>query len=221
MHNLYRVITRRKLIWCFVGALIAIILTIAICNGVINASAKGKIFSDTADVPYNRVGLLLGTSRRLANGYNNLYYDYRISAAAGLLKSGKIRYLVISGDNGHENYNEPEMMREDLLKAGIDSSVIFLDYAGFRTFDSVKRVKEVFGQDSVTIISQRFHNERALYIASREGISGIGFNARDVNANYGFKTQAREKLARVKVFVDYLFGTEPKFLGPPVKIPRS
>jgi SanA protein len=215
------VFKRRNLIWWFVGGLLTIVLTIAICNSVINAAANGRMYDDTDAVPYNRVGLLLGTSRRLANGYNNLYYDYRISAATSLIQSGKVKYLVISGDNGHESYNEPEMMRADLLKAGIDSSVIFLDYAGFRTFDSVKRVKEIFGQDSVTIISQPFHNERALYIASREGIFGVGFNARDVSANYGFKTQAREKLARVKVFVDYLFGAEPKFLGPPVKIPAS
>jgi SanA protein len=113
------------------------------------------------------------------------------------------------------------MMRADLMAAGIDSNLIYLDYAGFRTFDSVIRLKAVFGQDSVTIISQKFHNERAVYIAKEEGIYAIGYNAKDVGARQGLKTQIREKMARVKVFVDALIGTDPKFLGEPVQIPKA
>ena len=120
---------------------------------------------------------------------------------------------MISGDNGRRGYNEPESMRSDLIRAGIDSTVLFLDYAGFRTFDSIKRLKEIFGQDSVTIISQAFHNERAIYIAGKEGITAIGFNARDVGGGEGFRTAIREKLARVKVFLDQAFGKKPRFLA--------
>jgi SanA protein len=177
------------------------------------------LYTDAKTIPFNRVGLLLGTSKHLASGYSNLYYDFRIEAATRLLKEGKIRYLIISGDNSRKEYSEPEDMRADLMAAGIDSSVIFLDYAGFRTFDSIVRLKEVFGQDSVTIISQPFHNERALYMAAKEGITAIGFNAADVSARYGFRVQLREKLARVKVFVDYWLGKKPKFLGSKVIIP--
>jgi SanA protein len=111
-------------------------------------------------------------------------------------------------------------MRADLIRAGIDSSVIYLDYAGFRTFDSMVRLKEIFGQDSVTIISQQFHNERALYLASKEGLYAIGFNAADVSARMGARTELREKFARVKMFLDLWFGTKPKFLGSKVDIPR-
>ncbi len=111
-------------------------------------------------------------------------------------------------------------MRSDLISAGIDSNIIFLDYAGFRTFDSVIRAKEVFGQNAFTIISQPFHNQRAVFIASGEDVAAIGFNARDVSRSFGFKVQAREKLARVKVFIDYLLGKGPKFLGPGVHIPE-
>jgi SanA protein len=110
-------------------------------------------------------------------------------------------------------------MRLDLISAGIDSAVIYLDYAGFRTFDSMVRLKEIFSQDSVTVISQQFHNERAIYIASQEGIAAIGFNAKDVSKKFGFRVQLREKFARVKVFVDYLTGKNPKFLGAKVAIP--
>jgi SanA protein len=135
-----------------------------------------------------------------------------------LLRERKISYLVISGDNSRNDYNEPQMMENDLFAAGVDTNVIYLDYAGFRTFDSMIRVREIFSQDSVTVISQQFHNERALYIAEQENISAIGFNAKDVASNRGLKTKLREKLARVKVFVDYLINTEPKFLGPKVEV---
>lgn len=208
------------MIWYGMLALIPVcLITVFICNYIIHKTAKGKLFTDTKAIPYNKVGLLLGTSKTLANGYPNLYYTYRIDAAARLLREGKIKYLVISGDNGRKEYSEPEDMRADLMAAGIDSAVIFLDHAGFRTFDSVVRLKEIFSQDSVTIISQQFHNERALYMARKEGIDAVAFNAADVSAKYGFRVQLREKLARVKVFVDYWFGTKPKFLGKKVIIP--
>ena len=195
-------------------------LTIYFCNSIIVESAKAKLYSDSKNIPFNRVGLLLGTSKSGLNGHNNPYYDYRIQATIRLIKEGKIRYLVISGDNSRKDYNEPELMRSDLMNAGIDSSIIYLDYAGFRTFDSIKRLKEIFGQDSVTFISQKFHNERAIYIASKEGISAIGYNAADVGSRQGMKTQLREKLARVKVFVDFLLGTKPKYLGNKITIPE-
>jgi len=173
----------------------------------------------TQSIPFNKVGLLLGTAKYLQNGYLNYYYQYRIEAASALLKSGKIKYLVISGDNSRKEYNEPEMMKQDLMKLGIDSNLIYLDYAGFRTFDSIVRLREIFGQSSVTIVSQPFHNERAIFIANKEDIVAIGFNARDLSGRPGWKVQLREKLARVKVFVDYLTHKKPKYLGPPVQIP--
>jgi len=109
-------------------------------------------------------------------------------------------------------------MKTSIIESGIDSSIIYLDYAGFRTFDSMVRVKEVFGQRSVTIISQKFHNERAIYIGKKLNIQVNGFNAKDVNQYYGFKTKLRELFARVKVIIDFLIGVEPRFLGPKVII---
>jgi SanA protein len=163
---------------------------------------------------------LLGTSKYGKHGRNNPYYDYRIEAAINLLKNGKIKYIVISGDNSRKDYNEPESMRSDLIKGGIDPANIYLDYAGFRTFDSIVRLKEIFGQDSVTIISQQFHNERALYIASGEGITAIAFNAKDAGNKKGLETPWREKLARVKTFLDFWTSKKPKFLGSKIIIPE-
>ncbi len=177
------------------------------------------MYEDVAQVPFNKVGLLPGTGKFLASGKINPYYSYRIDAAEQLLRAGKVRFLVISGDNSRENYNEPELMRQDLIARGIDSSVIYLDYAGFRTFDSMIRLKKVFGQMQVTVISQPLHNERALYLAAHQGIEAIGFNARDLPASRGWKVALREKGARVKVFLDLWFGATPKFLGEPIVLP--
>jgi len=210
---------RRIFVYLALFLVIGSVPVVYFCNKAIDNAAEGKLFTNTETVPYNKTGLLLGTAKYLKRGNLNPYYKYRIDATLDLYKAGKISYIIISGDNSRKEYNEPEMMREDLVSRGIDSNVIFLDYAGFRTFDSMVRLREIFSQDSVTIISQQFHNERALYIASREGISAVAFNARDVNQKMGFRTQIREKFARVKVFLDYLVGKEPKFLGPKVNIP--
>lgn len=199
--------------------LIICLILIWYCNNGIKQSASGKLFNDTTTISNSKVGLLLGTGKFLKNGYENPYYTYRIRAANDLLKSGKIKYLIISGDNSLKNYNEPEMMKQDMIKLGTDSTKLYLDFAGFRTFDSIIRAKEIFGQDSITVISQAWHNERAIFIAIKEGIVAIGFNAKDVNQKQSLKTQIREKLARVKVYFDYLFNTKPKFLGEKIEIP--
>ncbi|RYZ26091.1 MAG: vancomycin high temperature exclusion protein [Chitinophagaceae bacterium] len=211
---------RKKIfLYCLLTLSVIAFLFIYFCNKSIKKSAEGKLYTDADAIPFNKVGLLLGTSKYLTNGLANLYYQYRIEATVKLYKKGKIKYIVVSGDNGREEYNEPEEMRQDLMTAGVDSSHIFLDYAGFRTFDSMVRLKKIFSQEAATIISQPFHNERAIYIAAKEGITAIGFNARDVNAEAGLIVQVRERFARVKVFLDYMFGNEPKFLGEKVLIP--
>jgi SanA protein len=135
-----------------------------------------------------------------------------------LYKAGKIQYVLISGDNSRKEYSEPEMMQADLIAAGIPAERIFLDFAGFRTLDSIVRCKLVFGEDDILIISQPFHNERALFIADKKDIKAVAYNAQDVSANYGFKTQMREKLARIKLLLDIAFDKQPEFLGEQVRI---
>ena len=122
------------------------------CNKTIMQVSKGKLYSLPDVIPFNKVGLLLGTSKYLVDGRPNLYYLFRIQAAVELYKHGKIKYIIVSGDNGTTDYNEPEDMRNDLIAQGVDASHIYLDHAGFRTFDSIVRLKRIFGQESVTII---------------------------------------------------------------------
>src|SRR3569832_1400017 len=129
---------KRFLLWALLLLLCGAALTVYLCNKAVVNAAEGKLYSDTQSIPYNRVGLLLGTSKSI-NGRDNPFYVHRINAAAALLKANKIKYLVISGDNSRKDYDEPTSMRADLIKAGIDSTVIYLDYAGFRTFDSMVR----------------------------------------------------------------------------------
>ncbi len=189
-----------------------------ISNAIVEKTTKNKIYDDCKNIPHNKVGLFLGTSKYLARGYINLYYKYRIEATVKLFKEGKIDYILVSGDNSTKHYDEPTVIKNDLVSLGIPEQKIYLDYAGFRTLDSVVRSKEIFGQTSITVISQKFHNQRAIYIASKKGIKAIGFNAKDVSAYYGAKTRFREKFARVKMMLDLIFGKKPKFLGKKIEI---
>lgn len=188
-------------------------------NHTIEYKTEDYVTQNLNKLPNEKVGLVLGTSKSLKNRNNNPYFFYRIDAAEELYKSGKISYIIVSGDNSTKNYNEPEDMQNELIARGIPKTKIFLDFAGLRTLDSVIRAKEIFGQSSFIIISQRFHNERAVFLAQKKGIEAYGYNAKDVNKKAGLKTNLREYLARVKVFWDLFFGVDPKFGGSKVVIP--
>ena len=207
------------MLWIIVVGFAVAALLVLICNAKVKKSAEGRMYQDVSEVPYRRVGIVLGTTPVRPNGTPNLYYQYRMEAAADLYFANKISYIIVSGDNHKKDYNEPECMRRSLVALGVPDSVIYSDYAGFRTFDSMVRCKEVFGQDSVTVISQYWHNERALYIAQHAGLDAIAFNATDVQVKHAYlKNHIRELLAKVKVVLDVTFHKQPKFLGEPVKV---
>jgi SanA protein len=208
------VFLRLTLVGCFLIAGL-----ILYCNYRILFYTAPFLYADTAVIPANSVGIVLGTSKNTARGFENLFFKFRIEAAAELYKSGKIKYIILSGDNGSDYYNEPRAMKIQLMALGVPSDAIYLDYAGFRTLDSMLRCKEVFGQQKFTVISQEFQNERAIFIARHFGIEAIGFNARDVKTYSGFKTNIRELFARVKVFIDlYITNAQPKYLGEKIHI---
>jgi len=209
---------RNKIIILILFSALFVLTFTYYANKTIITETKNFTTSDISNIKPIKAGLLLGTSKTLKNGRPNDYFYYRINAAVNLFKNGKMKYIIVSGDNSTEHYNEPLDMKTELIKQGIPDSVIFLDYAGFRTFDSVIRAKEIFGQDSILIISQKFHNERAIYIARNNDISAWGYNAEDVNKYKGFKTKIREYFARDKVFIDLLFGIRPKFLGQKIRL---
>jgi SanA protein len=209
----------RMMLWIILILAITCLGTMYIANWYIDSHGEKFVFDDLNTLPNNKVGLLLGTSKRLRDGSVNLYFKYRIEAAVNLYNAGKVKYIIVSGDNSQMYYNEPIDMKKALLQRGVPPEVIYLDYAGFRTLDSVIRGKKIFGQEKMTIISQEFHNKRAIFIANRYGIEAIGFNAQDVSMSVGFKTQMREKFARLMTILDlYLLNTQPKFLGERIEI---
>ncbi len=198
--------------------LILIFLLAFMANHYITCKAKPYHFSDSRQLPKNKVGLVLGTSKYTTNGRINLYYKHRLEAAYRLYKMGKIQYILISGDNSKINYDEPTDFKNDLIKKGVPKAHIVLDYAGFRTLDTVIRAKAIFNLSAVTIISQQFHNERALFLARQHHINAIAYNAKGVSKRYGLKTQLREYLARTKAILDILCHVQPKFLGKKIPI---
>ncbi|WP_304038483.1 SanA/YdcF family protein [Mesonia mobilis] len=208
----------KRFLLLLLGFFVLTTISVLSIDYYVSKKTSEKIYTQVNKIPPNKVGLLLGTSKYLSSGHINLYYKYRIEAVTKLYRSGKIKFILISGDNGSKSYNEPELMKQDLVENNIPEANIFLDYAGFRTLDSVLRAQKIFGQNTFTVISQEFHNERALYLAHHFNIEAIAYNAKDVKLNYGFKTQLREKLARCKMMLDLLFKVEPKYLGDPIKI---
>ncbi|HVJ45258.1 MAG TPA: ElyC/SanA/YdcF family protein [Luteolibacter sp.] len=183
-------------------------------------SARGRIFTDVKTLPPVKVGLVFGTSDKVA-GRENLYFRYRIDAAEEVWKAGKLETIIVSGDNRSKYYNEPEKMKAALVARGLPADRIVCDYAGLRTLDSVVRAKEIFGADPVLFISQRFQNERAIYLADAHGIEAYGFASQDVQSQQGVKTKMREIAARVQMWLDVHFlNTRPRHLGEKVELPE-
>lgn len=195
-----------------------LILLIVINYHWVSAKGNAKIYNQLNQLPFQKVGLVLGTSKYVSTGKLNTYYTQRINIAVSLFKAHKISYILVSGDNHYRSYNEPSQMRKDLIAQGVPQDKIVLDYAGFRTLDSIVRAYKVFGLKSFTVISQRFHIQRALLIAEYHGINAIGYSLDTGTSYLSSKVQFREYLARVKMLLDFLLSVQPKFLGDPIKI---
>lgn len=180
-------------------------------------------YNDVDKIPYNEVGLILGTSSLTSDGSKNQFFINRIRAATLLYRKGKIDYILVSGDNRHASYNEPRQMMNALLREGIPRDRIVADFAGFSTLDSIARASRVFMLRNVTVISQEFQNNRALFLAHRESMQAIGFNARDPSSKWDHVgVYIREFFARLKCILDvYFLNTQPTFLGEPIKIGSS
>lgn len=201
------------------AALLVIVGVLIFANWKIPHDTQDWLYDNVDSIPSQKVALVLGASKHIRGGLPNPYFDNRIDAAYQLYAAGKVKAFVVSGDNSREGYNEPEDMRDALIALGVPKNIIYLDYAGFRTLDSVVRMNAIFGQDSFIVVSQKFHNERAVFLAQYYGFTAYGYNAKDVAlGRVSYKTVVREKFAWVKVFVDLLLNKQPRFLGSPVEI---
>ena len=203
--------TFRILLLCGALLLLAAVLLLFWAGHQVNKAAA-YVYTRVEEVPEREYGLLLGTTRIVRGGYLNEYFLRRIRAAVLLYKAGKVRKIIVSGDNRRREYNEPQDMKEALMAAGVPEEAILMDFAGFRTLDSVVRARNVFGVTTFTVISQKFHCERAVYLARAKDLDAVGFAAEEVPARFKFKNTFREPLARAKAFLDlHLLGTRPHF----------
>ena len=184
--------------------------------------AAGRVFASVENVPKNDVALVLGTSARLKGGGDNPFFVGRMAAAAELYRAGKIRHLILSGDNREARYDEPSSMRHALVQLGMPADAATLDYAGFRTLDSFARAKKVFGVDRLTIVTDDFHSPRAVLLARHFGIDAFAYHSRPVPMRSSAKTRIREIAARVRALLDlYVLRTKPHFLGPRIYLPTQ
>ena len=195
-------------------AVLCIALTL-ICNQIVVNNAEGKVSSDIDSIKYNKVGLLLGTTPQARfDRITNYFFIYRIDAAEQLYKARKIDQILISGDeNSLDGVNETECMRDSLVARGIPANAIILDGKGYRTISSVINANKAYGLKSFTIISQKFHNERAIYQAEHLGLDVKNiqaYNAKMPTSRRAFLTTIREYFARVKMFIDILTYKVPE-----------
>lgn len=214
-----RIILKRIALSLFTFFILVIAFTVY-ANIRVERAVESRIFTSVDFIPHNKVALLLGTNPLNRRGRPNSYFINRINTAAELYHAGKVDFIIASGDNHTKEYDEPTAMRDSLIAHGVPEDRIVLDFAGFRTLDSVARAKEVFGCDSLTIISQEDHNARALYLADANGIDAVAVSA-PLRAGRWVRTRLaiREWLARDKIMLDIWFGEQPHFLGEKIKIP--
>jgi SanA protein len=191
------------------GALAAILCGVA--HLVVERAARGLVFDAVHRCPEAPVAVVLGVG-------HNRNYRPRVSTAAELFLKGKVRALIVSGDNSRESYNEPARMRADLISMGVPEQFVTCDYAGLRTLDSVIRADRVFGQRRFLVVSQRYHCERAIFLARHLGLEVCGVATTSDEGYASAQDHAREILARVRAVADAYLGVQPKYLGPPVHV---
>lgn len=210
-----RILRRIAILWA--KTLACGVLAIVLLNVWVVAGTHSRVYDDVAAVPDNKIALVLGTTPRIA-GRPNVYFESRMDAAAALLKAGKVKHLLLSGDNSTRWYDEPNEMKKALLARGVVESCITLDFAGFRTLDSVVRARQVFGLDRLTVVSDDFHVPRALYLCDAFGIDAVALATRPA-AGDSWRVWMREWLTRVKAVLDvHVLKTEPKYLGSKIDI---
>ena len=203
---------RRAFGWAVVAAIVAVVLA----NRWVINSTDAYLYHDSSLMPENEVGLVLGCSPYVSGGGASPQFHGRMQAAAELYRLGKVRRLIVSGANPDQRYNEPKKMREALLALGVPSEAMVLDYAGDSTFDSIMRAQVVFGLQRVTVITQKYHSYRALFLARKTGVQAVAYVAPLAShGGTGMRHPPREVLARLLAVLDlFVLRTQPRLLGP-------
>lgn len=203
----------RRIITFFLNSGIGLLGFIIISNVIVVAISSQKTYDTIANTPTKPVALVLGTSSHTTQGHANRYFSERMETAAKLYKSNKVKKIIVSGDHRSRYYNEPHKMKKTLINHGVPSNIIIIDDAGYNTIESILRLKQVFSFEEVIIVSQKYHNFRAVFMALAQGIDAVAINADAQDSQAGFKQLFREFLARPKAIFDVVIRRKPTFLG--------
>lgn len=201
------------------AALFLLILVVVLSNRWVENSTKAYLYESWSLLPENEVGLVLGTSPYRSDGKSSAEFYGRVRTAAELYHLGKIRHIIVSGANPDETYNEPRKMMRELVRLDVPEKDITMDFAGFRTYDSIIRARQVFGLKRFTVITTRYHAWRALFIARKMNLDVVGYSAPiSVNGEMGARNPPREVLARTQAVFEFLLNSSPDFERAPSEI---
>ena len=196
---------RRRLRRLAGWAAVAFVLVVLLANRWVINATDGMLYKDSSLMPDNEVGLVLGCSPFVSSGKPNPQFRGRMQAAADLYRLGKVKRLILSGANPDSRYNEPKKMREALLELGVPTEAMILDFAGDSTYESVDRAGKVFSLTSYTIVTQKYHAYRALFLARKLGMRAVAYQAPiEGVSGPGFRHPPREVFARLLAVLDVL-----------------
>lgn len=185
-------------------------------NLYIKSITEKNIYKSERDIPTTKVGIIFGAG---INGNNpSKYLKDRLDAGIQLYNANKIQKILLSGDNGREEYDELTVMKNYCYQHGVDTTKIYIDYAGFDSYSTLYRAKKIFSIRNAVLISQEYHLNRAIYIGNQIGINSIGYSA-NKGLYKGYKYVCfREYFSRFKAFIDVLRNRKPKFSGTQIPI---
>ncbi len=207
----------RKTLVRFASLIALAILMIIYINLNIFGRNQNLIYEDMNNIPKSQTAIIFGA--KAVNGKMSPMFEDRVISALSLYDAKKVDKILVSGDHGSKDYDEVNAAKDYLVSKGADAEDIFTDYAGFDTYDTIYRAKEVFGVESAILVTQKYHLCRAIYISKSLGLKATGY-ASDLHNYPGSEIYGiREMFARVKAFFDVILKSKPKFLGE--KIPIS
>lgn len=214
--------TRKRILLTALFSALALVLLLTVSEGITHLMARGHCHDDLQNCPENRVGLVLGCSKMVGR-WPNRFFTGRMDAAAELWHAGKLRCIIVSGDNRTRYYNEPRDMKEALVARGVPADVIVEDFAGLCTYDSVVRARHVFGAEGILIVSQPDHVRRAVAIARCKGMDAEGYGAPLELGTLSSRIRScvRERGARLAMLYDLLTHRSPTHMGQRIALPVS
>ena len=198
-------------------AIISIILVLFI-NFYVVGIAKNKMIKDNDYSSLKNVDCILILGAGIWGDKPSPMLQDRLDEGIKLYKEGIASKIIMSGDHGREEYDEVNIMKEYAIEQGVPSEDIFMDHAGFSTYESIYRAKEIFDADNIVIVTQEYHLYRALYIAEKLDINAYGVNSDPRKYNGQTFRELREILARNKDFINCIIKPEPTYLGESIPV---